>query len=165
MSALAHLMSWHRLDVRAMRVSDVAMLIPALNTPMPPWVSKFDLDVTVMHILYARHRRGRIMEWRCPSVGRPSVAVRHLLFLGWYALKSTFVLGSLIFSIRGYDLKMLNEFENHRAQIQNGRPAAILFSSVDTCSSLHFLWINLIFGIWVYQYQMLNEFPNRHDQI
>ena len=45
---------------------------------------------------------------------------------------------TLILSIRGYDLKTLNEFENHRAQIQNGRPAAILFFSVDTRSSPHF---------------------------
>ena len=72
---------------------------------------------------------GRIMEWRRPS----SVVFRLTRAQVHISLQI-----NLILSIRVYDHKTLNEFDNHHDPIQNGRPAAILFFSVDTRSSPHF---------------------------
>ena len=44
----------------------------------------------------------------------------------------------LILSIKVYDHKTLNEFDNHHDPIQNGRPAAILFFWADTLSKPQF---------------------------
>ena len=71
---------------------------------------------------------------------------------------------NLILSVRMYDYKTLNEFDNHHDRIQNGRPVAILFFSVDTRSSPHFS-TNQLYILHTCIYEALNKFKNRNDQI
>ena len=74
-----------------------------------------------------------------PSVVRPSsVRPSSVVFRLTRAQVHISLRIILILSIRVYDHKTLNEFDNHHDPIQNGRPAAILFFSVDTRSSPHF---------------------------
>ena len=68
-----------------------------------------------------------------PSVRRPSVVFRLTRAQVHNSLQINLILG-----IRVYDHKTLNEFENRHDLIQNGRPAAILFFSVDTHSNPQF---------------------------
>ena len=73
-----------------------------------------------------------------PSVRRPSVVRPSVVFRLTRAQVHNSLQINLILGIRVYDHKTLNEFENRHDPIQNGRPAAILFFSVDTHSNPQF---------------------------